>query len=226
MHWQQPPVKSSEINFFYKPSMAELAARLVSSPGSFDFGYVNQTGADTQYTLLQHFDDVYNAYPQAREQIDKFVSEIVFSATAKCQFIIGSRNYRKFPTMRVDRISNVIYLRQLSQDYAEYQPEIDIILGRILTSNGQGSKIKAAVEKAPQLTGMFEKNIPYVIDNMDSDVDPVVVARNISNTQASITKEHYNKLESYILVSVLSDNMTVRVRTANSHMSKLGVIDV
>lgn len=233
MHWynKTPAVKTSKINFYYQPSMGEIASMLVSSPGSFDFSYVKQTNSETQYDLLRHFDDVYDVYPAARKQIDKFIGEIEFGTQAKCHFVIHSSNYRKFPTLCIDRVSSANDLTKLSRDYFDYTAEIDQILRRVLTVSGQGTKIKAAVGKStdaktPLLSEMFEKNIPYVIDNMDCEIDPVVVARNISNTKATISRKHYNALESYIMLAVLSDDITVKTRTANTHMSRIGVKDV
>lgn len=228
MHWNNitPAVKTSKINFYYQPSMGEIASMLVSSPGSFDFSYVKQTNSETQYELLRHFEEVHDIYPEARKQIDEFISEIEFGIQAKCQFIIQCANYCRFPTLQVDKVSHAHDLVKLKADYHMFRSEIDIILSRVLTATGQGSRIKAAVQTRPELTGMFEKNIPYLIDNMDSDIDPVVVARNISNTQASISRDHYNKLESYLMIAVLSDDMSVKLRTAKSHMSKIGVKDV
>ena len=40
--------------------MAEVAAMLISSPGSFDFSYVDQIAKDQQYNLLKHFESIYN----------------------------------------------------------------------------------------------------------------------------------------------------------------------
>jgi len=227
VHWkkQSPAVSSSRINFYYQPSMDEIASMLASSPESFDFEYVKQINSEQQYRLLEHFETVYDCYSKARNNIDHLLGTIEFSTRAKCQFIIGGERYEKFKTVTVNRISDTHDLLKLQLDYSEYKNSIDNIIRQVLLSNGQGTKIQAAVKKSSTIKQLFQANADLAIEMFENsphmDYDPVVLARNISKTGVALSTHSYNTLSSYITMSVLTDDLAVRTKTANLHMSKI-----
>ena len=223
MYWnkQSPAVTSSKVNFYYQPSMAEIASMLVSSPGSFNFDYVAQINSDQQYQLLTHFETVHDACPETRTVIQKIIGEIEFGSSARCVFIIHDKNYKKFPTLDVSRVVRSADLLRLANDHDRWPTEIDSIIQSVLLSTGQGTKIDNAVKMSHKLTRLFEANIPGAIDSVDTSNDPVSLARNISKTGASVTPEYYDKLEAIIMMIVLSDDIKVKTQTAKNHMSKI-----
>ncbi len=223
MYWNKksPAVTSSRINFYYQPSMAEVAAMLVSSPESFDFSYVKQINADQQYKLLSHFEDVYDVYPATRDTIDKMLGTIEFGANAKCQFVIAGKRYGKFPTLKVDRVSAAHHIESLHWDYALHKAEIDKIVQGILLSKGQGAKIEGAIRKKKSAMNIFVDNVVPAIETISADHDPVSVARNISKTKVRVPQEAYDHLASTLTMVVLADNIHVKTETVNRHMKNI-----
>lgn len=223
MYWKQksPAVTSSRINFYYQPSMAEVAAMLVSSPESFDFSYVRQINADQQYNLLSHFEDIYDVYPDTRDAIDKMLGTIEFGANAKCQFVISGKRYGKFPALKVDRVSAAHHIESLHWDYALHKTEIDKIVQSILLSKGQGAKIEGAIRKKKSAMNIFVDNVVPAIESISVDHDPVSVARNISKTNVLVPPEAYDKLASTLTMVVLADDLHVKTETVNKHMKNI-----
>lgn len=206
--------------------MDEIASMLVSSPDSFNFEYVEQINSDQQCSLLNHFEEVYDRYKDAQASIEKLLSGVPFGASAKNQFIIQGKRYEKFPFIKVNRVTDVHHLIELADDYKAYPEHIDRILQDILLAKGQGTKISEALKQRPELSGMFEFNIPAAIDRMDPEGDVVSLARNISKTQAPVEPKYYDMLESYIVMSVLSDDLKVKTQTANKHMRSIKKAEV
>ncbi len=222
MYWNKksPAISSSRVNFYYKPSMAEVAAMLISSPGSFDFSYVDQIAKDQQYNLLKHFESIYDQHPKTRPIINEMLIDIPFSTGAKCEFVIHGERYKKFPGLIVDRVSTPYSIELLAKHHDDYPDEVDQILKNILVAKGQGTKIKTAVATTERLPLLFNSVIPDVLHNREIN-DPVTVARNISHTKAELSKHDYDALESMITMVVLSDDIRVRTNTAIKHMKNI-----
>lgn len=206
--------------------MDEIASMLVSSPKSFDFEYVKQINADQQVNLLCHFEQIYDNYSESQPIISEILPSIEFGASAKNQFVIQGNRYEKFHFLRVNRVTDAHHLIKLADDYKSYPAFIDLILQDILQAKGQGTKIAEAIKRRPELSGMFEFNIPQAIEQVDPETDAVSLARNISKTQATVEPKYYDILESYILMSVLSDDLKVKTQTANKHMKNIKKAEV
>lgn len=228
MHWkkQSPAVTSSRINFYYQPSMDEVASMLVSSTGSFNFEYVEQINAEQQFRLLEHFETIYDCYPETRETIEKLLIEIPFGANAKCNFIICNKRYKKFSMLNVDRVTEVHHLVSMAEDWLEFPDDVESILVKVLLAKGQGSKIDGAVKQRDILIEIFKRIIPRAINLVDECNDPVSLARNISKTKAEVDPEYFDKLEAAITMRVLSDNLQVKTQTANTHMKNIRKAEV